>query len=114
MGVGLSLLAALALVAANACFVAVEFSLVAVDRRQLDLDAARGDRRASLVARVIGRLSLHLSGSQLGITASSVLLGVVAEPAVAVPLRPVLERFVSDGSARVASFVVALALAVVV
>ncbi len=114
MGVGLSLLAALALVAANACFVAVEFSLVAVDRRQLDLEAARGDRRAALVTRALARLSLHLSGSQLGITVSSVLLGVVIEPAVAAPLRPLLERGVSEGAARAVSFVVALALAVVV
>jgi len=114
MGVALSLFAALVLVAANAFFVAVEFSLVAADRTQVELDAARGDRRATLVARALSRLSFHLSGVQLGITLSSVILGFLAEPAVAKLLRPVLDGVLSPGAARTVSLALALAIATVV
>jgi CBS domain containing-hemolysin-like protein len=114
MGVAVSLFAALVLVGANAFFVAVEFSLVASDRTEVEMDAARGDRRASLVASALSRLSFHLSGVQLGITVSSVILGFLAEPAVATLLRPLFERFLSTGQARSVSLIVALALATVV
>jgi CBS domain containing-hemolysin-like protein len=114
MGVALSLIAALVLVAANAFFVAVEFSLVATDRTQVELDAARGDRRAALVARALSRVSFHLSGVQLGITLCSVILGFLAEPAVAKLLRPLLDDVLSPGQARTVSLALALALATVV
>jgi CBS domain containing-hemolysin-like protein len=67
----------------TAFFVAVEFALVAVDRARVDRRAAEGDRRAQQLARLLRRLSLELSGAQLGITVTSVVLGFVAEPAVA-------------------------------
>ena len=76
------LLAALALVVANAGFVAAEFALVAVDRARIDERAGQGQARAVAVQRLLGRLSYHLSGAQLGITITSLLLGVLAEPAV--------------------------------
>ena len=68
-------------VVANAGFVAAEFALVAVDRARIDERAGQGQARAVAVQRLLGRLSYHLSGAQLGITITSLLLGVLAEPA---------------------------------
>jgi CBS domain containing-hemolysin-like protein len=71
------------LVLGTAFFVAVEFALVAVDRTRVNRRAADGDRRAQRLAGLLRRLSFELSGAQLGITVTSVVLGFVAEPAVA-------------------------------
>jgi CBS domain containing-hemolysin-like protein len=94
--------------------VAVEFALVAVDRGAIDREAAEGDRRAAIVSRALSRLSFHLSGVQLGITITSLVLGFVAEPTVARALRGPLDGLMSRGAADAVSIVVALALATVV
>ena len=78
------------LVAANAFFVASEFGLVAADRPKIDQLAADGDRQAKIGQGLLKELSRHLSGAQLGITVTSLLLGFVAEPAVGPLLEPVL------------------------
>lgn len=62
---------------------AVEFALVAVDKARVQRQAAEGDRRAAQLGGLLRRLSFQLSGAQLGITITSVVLGFVAEPAVA-------------------------------
>ncbi len=93
---------------------AVEFSLLTVDRAEVELAAADGDRRAGLIANALHRLSLHLSGVQLGITVTSVVLGFVAQPTVATALRGPLRTFLSPGGAHTASLIIALALATVV
>lgn len=107
------LVAVVVLVAANAFFVAVEFGLVAVDRTKVDLAVEAGDRRAGVLAGLLRRLSFHLSGVQMGITVCSVLLGVLAEPAVASLLEPLLRPLVGERAVRSVSVVVALALATV-
>ena len=103
------LLAALALVVANAGFVAAEFALVAVDRARIDERAGQGQARAAAVQRLLSRLSYHLSGAQLGITITSLLLGVLAEPAVARVLEPGIEAAFGEVPSGVS---VAIALAV--
>ncbi len=65
---------------ATGYFVAQEFSYVAVDRGRLGQAAGRGDRRAAKAMRVTGRLSFVLSGAQLGITVTGLLVGYLAEP----------------------------------
>jgi CBS domain containing-hemolysin-like protein len=80
------------LVLGTAFFVAVEFALVAVDRARVNRRAAEGDRRGQQLAGLLRRLSLELSGAQLGITVTSVVLGFVAEPAVAALLPGSLSR----------------------
>ena len=80
------------LVLGTAFFVAVEFALVAVDRARVNRRAAEGDRRGQQLAGLLRRLSLELSGAQLGITVTSVVLGFVAEPAVAELLPGSLSR----------------------
>lgn len=80
------------LVLGTAFFVAVEFALVAVDRARILRQAAEGDRRAEQLGGLLKRLSFQLSGAQLGITVTSVVLGFVAEPAVAELLPGSLSR----------------------
>ncbi|MBO3750727.1 HlyC/CorC family transporter [Streptosporangiaceae bacterium NEAU-GS5] len=82
------LLGAAVLIAANAVFVAAEFSLVTVERAQVAELAEAGDRGAQGMQSALRRLSFHLSGAQLGITITSLLLGVLAEPAIADLIRP--------------------------
>jgi CBS domain containing-hemolysin-like protein len=101
------------LVGAQAFFVAVEFALVAVDRTRLEQRADTGSRRASLALGLIRRLSHHLSGAQLGITVTSVVLGFIAEPVVAELLSPLLDDLVAQRTADRIALILALVLATV-
>lgn len=78
-GLGLVLL----LVLANGFFVAAEFALVAVRRSRIDQMAADGDGAAKVVQKALTHLDRYISGTQLGITASSLALGWIGEPALA-------------------------------
>jgi magnesium and cobalt exporter, CNNM family len=69
------------LTAGNAFFVAAEFSLVTVDRAEIDELSEAGDRRARTVRRALRALSFQLSGAQLGITICALLTGYIAQPA---------------------------------
>ena len=109
----LRLLAALGLIAANAGFVAVEFALVSVDRTKVDERAKQGSGSARQVQRLLSRLSYHLSGAQLGITVTSLLLGALAEPAVASAIEPLLDE-VFGSAAPGWSIALALLIATVV
>ncbi|MFI5931172.1 hemolysin family protein [Actinoplanes sp. NPDC051494] len=61
-------------------FVAQEFGYVAVDRGRLRTQADQGDKAAERALKVTERLSFVLSGAQLGITVTALLVGYVAEP----------------------------------
>lgn len=78
------------LVAASGFFVAVEFALVAADRSKLEGLAADGrwSARAAIAAR--RRLSFHLSGAQLGITVTSLVLGFLSDSIFGRLLDPLL------------------------
>jgi CBS domain containing-hemolysin-like protein len=89
----LPLLAFAALTAGNAFFVAAEFSLVTVDRAEVDRDAHAGDPVARSVRKALRQLSFQLSGAQLGITITALLTGYLAEPALARLFRPILTVF---------------------
>lgn len=80
----LAIVAVVLLVAVNAVFVAVEFALLAA--RDIRLESDVEDERRGAVRALAARSDLRrqLSGAQLGITASSVALGVLAEPAILV------------------------------
>ncbi|MEM7140062.1 MAG: hemolysin family protein [Actinomycetota bacterium] len=111
--IALRLLVAIALVAANAAFVAAEFALVAVDRTRVDERANQGSGAARRVQALLDRLSYHLSGAQLGITITSLLLGFLAEPTVAAAIEPGLEAIFGDVPSGV-SIALALVIATVV
>ncbi|HYT05073.1 MAG TPA: hemolysin family protein [Gemmatimonadales bacterium] len=80
---GVRLVALVALVLANAFFVAAEFALVAARRTRIDALVRRGDRKAKTVQTALQDLYRQLSAAQLGITVASILLGYVAEDTVA-------------------------------
>ncbi|SDL81178.1 hemolysin family protein [Streptomyces wuyuanensis] len=87
----LLLLVALALTLACAVFVAAEFSLTTVERGELERAARAGDRGAESALKAVKRLTLQLSGAQLGITVTSLVIGMLAEPSVSALLRGPLE-----------------------
>lgn len=70
------------IIVANAYFVAQEFSFMSVDRTQLRSMAAEGDKSAQRALDITKRTSFMLSGAQLGITITGLLIGYVAEPLV--------------------------------
>ncbi|WP_018548965.1 hemolysin family protein [Streptomyces sp. LaPpAH-108] len=79
----LLLAAAFLLILANGFFVAAEFGLVTVERPDAEKAAADGDKRAHRVVESLKELSFQLSGTQLGITITSLVVGMLAEPALA-------------------------------
>ncbi|WP_110241718.1 hemolysin family protein [Nocardioides gilvus] len=78
----LGLVVILAITALTAYFVAQEFAYMAVDRSRLGAAAAAGDPVAERALSVTRRTSFMLSGAQLGITVTGLLVGYVAEPLV--------------------------------
>lgn len=91
MSGALGLVLVTVLIVANGMFVAAEFSLVSVRRPIVEERASGGDRRAEAVTRELSDLSFSLSSAQFGITASSLLLGFIAERAIGdTVIRPLL------------------------
>ena len=74
------LLLVILVTAVTGYFVAQEFGYVAVDRSRLRQEAERGDKAAERALKVTERLSFVLSGAQLGITVTALVVGYVAEP----------------------------------
>lgn len=72
-------------------FVAAEFSLVNLDRAELEARQGRGERGLGAVITALKRASTHLSSAQLGITLTTLLTGYTMEPAITRMLAPVLE-----------------------
>ncbi|MFI7358969.1 hemolysin family protein [Streptomyces avidinii] len=87
----LLLVLALALTLGCAVFVAAEFSLTTVERSELERAAAAGERGAESALKAAKRLTFQLSGAQLGITVTSLVIGMLAEPSVSALLRGPLE-----------------------
>ncbi|GAA2900370.1 hemolysin family protein [Streptomyces mexicanus] len=79
----LLLLAAVALSLACGAFVAAEFSLTTVERRALERAAERGERGAAGALKAVRNLTFQLSGAQLGITVTNLVVGMLAEPSIA-------------------------------
>jgi CBS domain containing-hemolysin-like protein len=108
----LLILVALALVAACGAFVAAEFAFVTVDRARVEREAAEGDRRARGVLAGVRSLSTQLSGAQVGITVTNLLIGFLAEPSIADLIDGPLESAgVPDGAVTGIALVIALVLA---
>lgn len=111
----LLLLAALLLTLACAVFVAAEFSLTTVERGELERSAAAGERGADGALKAVRRLTLQLSGAQLGITVTSLVIGMLAEPSVAALLAgPIGAVGLPDGAASVTATIVGVSISTVV
>ncbi|WP_030664313.1 hemolysin family protein [Streptomyces cellulosae] len=87
----LLLLVAILLSLACGAFVAAEFSLTTVDRGQLEGAAERGERGAAGALKAVRNLTFQLSGAQLGITVTNLVVGMLAEPSIAVLIAGPLE-----------------------
>jgi CBS domain containing-hemolysin-like protein len=82
LGVLLGVVVIAVLSALTGYFVAQEFGYMAVDRSRLRARAAAGDVGAARALRITRRTSFMLSGAQLGITVTGLLVGYVAEPLI--------------------------------
>ncbi|MEV0246473.1 hemolysin family protein [Nocardia sp. NPDC050712] len=78
----LGILVVLLITALTGYFVAQEFAYMAVDRSRLRARAETGDAGAGRALAVTRRTSFMLSGAQLGITVTGLLVGYVAEPLI--------------------------------
>ncbi|MEV5934512.1 hemolysin family protein [Streptomyces sp. NPDC052079] len=110
----LLLLLALVLTLACAVFVAAEFSLTTVERGELERAAEAGERGAASALRAVRRLTLQLSGAQLGITVTSLVIGMLAEPSLAALLRGPLRTAGLGGAAPTVATVLGVAVSTVV
>jgi CBS domain containing-hemolysin-like protein len=105
--------AVLALTVATGYFVAQEFAFVSADRSRLAAEAEHGDVIAQRALSVMSRLSFMLSGAQLGITITALVVGFIAEPATSALIEPALTAAgtptaAADGIALVTGFVLAM------
>jgi len=82
LGILLGILVVFAITALTGYFVAQEFAFMAVDRSRLAARAEAGDATATRTLSVTRRTSFMLSGAQLGITITGLLVGYVAEPLI--------------------------------
>ena len=92
----------LLLVAANAFFVACEFSLVAVRPSRIEQLKQAGIARARTVESLLKDLDRILSGVQLGITMASLALGWLGELTLAAQLEPLFHSLGVPGASAIA------------
>ncbi|MFH9429694.1 hemolysin family protein [Streptomyces sp. NPDC017615] len=110
----LLLLVAILLSLACGAFVAAEFSLTTVERGELERAAANGERGAAGALKAVRKLTFQLSGAQLGITVTNLVVGMLAEPSIAALLSgPFRAMGLSPGAASSAALVLGTALSTV-
>ncbi|WP_411070492.1 hemolysin family protein [Streptomyces sp. cmx-4-25] len=111
----LLLLLALLLSLACGAFVAAEFSLTTVERGELEAAVKRGERGAAGALKAVRSLTFQLSGAQLGITVTNLVVGMLAEPSVAALIKgPVEALGLSPSVASSVALVLGTALSTVV
>jgi CBS domain containing-hemolysin-like protein len=97
----------------NAFFVATEFALISARRTQIEPLADAGSRFARTTLKAMENLPLVIGVIQLGITVCSLLLGAVAEPAIARLIEPGLHALhVPERLLHPIAFAIALAIVV--
>lgn len=83
MSTTMAIIVLVAMLALNAFFVAAEFAMVSARRDQVEPMALAGRHGAKYALRGIEDVSVQLAATQLGITACSLIIGSVGEPAIA-------------------------------
>jgi CBS domain containing-hemolysin-like protein len=97
----------------NAFFVGAEFAMISARRSQIEPRAEAGSRMAKLALKSMENISLVIGVNQLGITVCSLVLGAVAEPAVAHRVEPVLHALqLPDTLLHPIAFAISLAIVV--
>jgi CBS domain containing-hemolysin-like protein len=110
----LGLVAVVVLIVATGFFVAGEFAFVASRRQKFIEGTQLGDKKSAKALAVHKRLSFMLSGAQLGITVTSLVLGFIARPVIGEAIEPLLGGIGLPESARVGvSIVIAFVLATI-
>ncbi|HET7138519.1 MAG TPA: hemolysin family protein [Arthrobacter sp.] len=108
----LLLAAGFLLIAGTGFFVAVEFSLIALDQATVQRAIDNGDTGAVPLLKCLKSLSTQLSSCQLGITLTTLLTGYVMEPSVGRLLEgPLAAVGIPQVAAASVSLVIAMALA---
>ena len=104
------------LVLFNGAFVALEFGLLGAMKSAIDTEATAGRKSALAAQRLQRDVLTTLGGAQLGITICSLVIGRLAEPAVASVIERLVNEFaeISETVLHSVSFAIALALVVVV
>lgn len=72
----------LALTMGTGIFVASEFSMLNLERNELEARVERGEKGLTNSIRALKKTATHLSSAQLGITLTTMLTGFLAEPAM--------------------------------
>ena len=111
-----ALLVAVALLLTFVCgvFVAAEFSLTTIERGELERAAAEGERGAGAALAAVRTLTIQLSGAQLGITVTGLVIGMLAQSSVSKLLRrPLRAAGLSASGASSAALVLGTALSTV-
>ncbi|MFD7051434.1 hemolysin family protein [Streptomyces mirabilis] len=110
----LLLLVAVLLSLACGAFVAAEFSLTTVERSELERAVERGERGASGALKAARNLTFQLSGAQLGITVTNLVVGMLSESSIAKLIADPLESLgVSPSASRSVALVIGTALSTV-
>lgn len=111
MGIIETILMIVGLLAANAFFVAAEFALISSRKDRIENLIAQGRRGAKRVLYATEHLSILLAACQFGITICSLILGKVAEPAIAHFIEePFLAWGLPENLLHPVSFVIALSI----
>ena len=103
---GFKLFAALFLVALNGLFVAAEFAFVGLRSTRIEAMIQEGKAAAGLVKEATRNLDTYLAVCRLGTTVSSLGLGALAEPAIAVLIDPLLARLLPEGFVHAVAFAI--------
>ncbi|GAB3663390.1 CNNM domain-containing protein [Halopiger thermotolerans] len=105
--IGARLIAGLLLILANAFFVAIEFALTRA-RQFTEEEFIDGNPKLERAWEMTDNLEIYLTTCQVGITASSIAVGIVAEPALAAIFEPLFEDTVlaSIGSGAIIAFLI--------
>jgi len=105
--VTLRLVAGVALILANGFFVAIEFALTRA-RQFTEEEFVGGNPALERAWEMTQDLELYLTTCQVGITASSIAVGIVAEPALAALFEPVFENtaLASAGAGAIIAFLI--------
>ena len=100
--------AGIALILANGFFVAIEFALTRARQFSKAEFLGEGSRGLERAWEMTQNLELYLTTCQVGITASSIAVGIVAEPALARLFEPVFENtmLASIGSGGIMAFLI--------
>src|SRR5215212_9381800 len=103
---GLKLFAALFLVFLNGVYVAAEFAFVKVRQTRVDKMVEEGRASAKMVKEATQNLDSYLAVCQLGITISSLGLGALGEPAIAVLIDPLVAPLLPESVVHAVAFAI--------